>query len=180
MRPLNQWVPPGVNPTRQGGLLGLALLAAAGYSVGAFLWHLQQTLEQVEHTPWGTADPFLQVVGRVPKGDSTVSFLLCYPVFFLFLLVFAAALVTIGRNYARFWQGSKSIYLMRRLPDRWELHRQCLTLPLLSILAGLLLVGLLLPLFFWVYTAAIPDQCLPRNPWDGLWSHFLSLFIPYL
>ncbi len=32
------------------------------------------------------------------------------------------------QNYQSHYRGSRSIYLMRRLPDRWELHRRCLIL----------------------------------------------------
>lgn len=35
-------------------------------------------------------------------------------------------------HYASHFQGSRSIYTMRRLPQRWELARRCLTLPLLG------------------------------------------------
>ena len=43
---------------------------------------------------------------------------------------------------------SHSVYLMRRLPNRWELARRCLTL-------------------YWNVT---PDRFLPSSLWEALWS----------
>lgn len=78
-------------------------------------------------------------------------------------------------HYAYHIQGSKSLYLMRRLPDRWELHRRCLTLPLLGALFSLLFGGLLLLLYFWFYMAVTPPSCLS----PGQWSLLLSRLHPW-
>ena len=67
------------------------------------------------------------------------------PVFFPLTLVVLAALLLIPCNYYAFWRGAKSIYLMRRLPDRWELARRCLAIPLLTVACALLLVVILPP-----------------------------------
>jgi len=64
-------------------------------------------------------------------------------------------------HYAYHWQGSKSIYLMRRLPDRWELHRRCLAQPLFAILLCAVIALLLLTAYYALYTTATPAQCLP-------------------
>ena len=70
-------------------------------------------------------------------------------------------------------QGSKSIYLMKRLPDRWELHRRCILLPALGI-AGSLLIGFtLLMIYFAIYMLVTPDRCLPPDQWQKLWSVLL-------
>lgn len=50
------------------------------------------------------------------------------------------ALVSVGWavwNYAGHRRGTRADYLMRRLPDRWEYHRRCLTLPLAGIVLSL-------------------------------------------
>lgn len=65
---------------------------------------------------------------------------------------------------------SHSIYTMRRLPDRWELARRCLTLP---VLAALFFLGLSLALWlldFAIYWNVTPDRFLPSSLWEALWS----------
>ncbi|MBR5229035.1 MAG: hypothetical protein IKV96_04280 [Firmicutes bacterium] len=63
-------------------------------------------------------------------------------------------------HYIYHHQGSKSIYLMKRLPDKRELHRRCLSLPLMgmavAIVTGLILLGIYIAVYFLV----TPEQCL--------------------
>jgi hypothetical protein len=69
--------------------------------------------------------------------------------------------------------GSRSDYLMRRLPDRWEYPRRCVTLPLLgavAIIAEFLIVTLI---YFAVYALFTPGICLPAGWQDGLWRVIL-------
>lgn len=59
---------------------------------------------------------------------------------------------------------------MRRLPNRWELARRCLTLP---VLAALFCLGLSLGLCLLdlaIYWNVTPDRFLPSFPWEALWS----------
>lgn len=91
--------------------------------------------------------------------------------FFLIPAVFMAA--TALYHYAYHYQGSRSIYLMRRLPDRLELHRRCLTLPLLAILLCLLTCFSLLLVYFWIYMTFTPKDCLTPGQWWKIWSVLL-------
>ncbi len=79
-------------------------------------------------------------------------------------------------HYFYHYQGSKSIYLMRRLPDRWELWRRCLALPLLCTAAAVLLAGLLLLLYFGIYLLATPAVCLTPGQWQKIWQAFLPAY----
>ena len=69
--------------------------------------------------------------------------------------------------------GSKSIYLMRRLPDRWEYHRRCLTLPLVG--AGLVFLAevILLLFYFWIYVLVIPEANLVPGQFATIWRALL-------
>ena len=69
------------------------------------------------------------------------------------------------QNYQSHYRGSRSIYLMRRLPDRWELHRRCLILPLLELAATLLLLAVLTVGFYFLYRGCAPGGSLPLY-WD--------------
>ena len=82
-------------------------------------------------------------------------------IFSCFYIVCVSILLSVGYNYLYHFQGSKMIYLMKRLPDKWELYRRCLTLPI----AGALIIatwGLVLRMiYFAIYMLCTPSQCLP-------------------
>ncbi len=77
------------------------------------------------------------------------------------LLMAVVALYFIIQNYVSFYQGSRSIYLMRRLPDRLELWRRTAVLPICSYLASVLLLYLLWHAYALIYVSLTPAQCLP-------------------
>ena len=56
---------------------------------------------------------------------------------------------------------SQSIYLMRRLPDEWDLHRRCWGRPLLYTAGSLALVGVILVFWYLMYLLITPHGCLP-------------------
>ena len=64
--------------------------------------------------------------------------------------------------YSSYYQGSRSIYLMRRLPDgRSLLRRQVWSVPL-RVMGLLLLLGMVLLALSWlVWRFVTPAQCLP-------------------
>lgn len=73
-------------------------------------------------------------------------------------------------HYFYHYQESKSVYLMRRLPDRWEWHRRCLTLPAAVMVLCLLTALLLLLIFFGIYMIGTPQECLTPGQWAKLWQ----------
>ena len=84
-----------------------------------------------------------------------------------------------AQSDSAFWRGAKSIYLMRRLPDRWELARRCLAIPLLTVACALLLVVILLPAFYGIYLHLTPEDALRPGQLDKLWDNFANLFLPF-
>jgi hypothetical protein len=75
------------------------------------------------------------------------------------IIIFCMAALAI-RNYKYHFQGSKSIYLMKRLPDQRDLARRCLTLPVLGILASILFAAITTCLCYWVYMSSTPEVYL--------------------
>lgn len=96
-----------------------------------------------------------------------------------FLLLIPGAVVLAVYNYAKLWQGAKSIYLMGRLPDRWELHRRCLTLPLGWLLSAVLLPALTLLVYYGIYYLITPAACLRPNQLAKLLENLPYLFNPF-
>lgn len=81
----------------------------------------------------------------------------------LFVVALTLLLELALRYYLRHYRSGRSIYLMRRLPDRWELCRRCLTLPLAGVVVLLLLRGMLMAGCFLLYRACIPAGWLPEG-----------------
>ena len=81
--------------------------------------------------------------------------------FELFLIVWIYTAVIAVYHYFYQYQGSKMMYLMRRLPDRWELHRRCLFLPIMGLAVSVLYSTLLKILYYAIYMLFTPSQCLP-------------------
>jgi len=101
---------------------------------------------------------FVEVMGR---------YLLPFVVLALVMLICSVY------HYRHHYRGSKSIYLMRRLPNRWELHRRCLTLPLAAAAICLLTAFALLLLYFAIYMLATPEECLTPGQWQKIWRVLL-------
>ena len=64
-------------------------------------------------------------------------------------------------HYLYHFQDSKSIYLMRRLPRRWELLRRCLTLPVAAAVLSLAAAMVMQGFYFGIYLVFTPKGCLP-------------------
>lgn len=80
-------------------------------------------------------------------------------------LLFFVTAQGIHTYYRSHFVESQSIYLMRRLPDRWELLRRCVTLPVIGMVSVLITMALLLWLFYWYYVTKTPAVCLYPNHW---------------
>lgn len=158
---LLHWVPPGLNARRELGWL-------RGGLVGALVWSLPFVISLL-----GSLPGLYHLVGgrRVPDPSAAAPDFaeLMEGRLLVFGIVALAFLAVSLYHYAYHWQGSRSIYTMRRLPDRWELHRRCLTLPVLGALACVLAAFLVLALYFGIYMATVPDVCRAPGQWQRLW-----------
>lgn len=161
----NRYVPPGVNGNREAKIFFTGLAVAALFSLFFFAHYtlaareLYVSTESAVLKPGAVMAPFSALMQRVLLG---------------FPVVALATAALVGVHYASHWQGgSRSIYLMRRLPDRWELPRRCLTLPLAGVVLCLLTAAALCLLYFWFYCIVTPAGCLPpeQHPFSWLLSH---------
>ena len=156
---LNRYAPPGRERSQ---FLSCAWLWAAG----AVLWSLRfignfiGALDRLYEAPRGMAS-YLSDRVLVP-GRTIAPFMAIaedcmnlFPVVWIFLLLEVAA------SYLYFRKDSMSIYLMRRLPDKWELHRRCWGRPLIFFLQSLALILCLTAFYFLIYLLFTPAGCLP-------------------
>lgn len=83
------------------------------------------------------------------------------PSYIYFFLLTALVFLTLsGYHYIYHYQGAKSIYTMRRLPDRWELHRRCLVFTLTVAVICILMSVIMLGAYLWAYNTFVPPARL--------------------
>ena len=89
------------------------------------------------------------------------------------LLVFLAiALTMMGLviyHYIYHRLDTKSYYVMRRLPSRWELHLRCLTLPMIGLLICGAAALIMIIIYYWIYMGCTPEECLMPGQWGRFW-----------
>ena len=129
------------------GLIGSAAVAIFWFFITYFTYY-NRLFEQVAGKLVLRHDahliPFRRVVGNSFVGFARV----------------AVALVCLGIYHrALHNQGSRSMDLLRRLPDRWEGFRRCWAMPLLGLAAAVLLVLALLGGFWLFYDWKTPAMC---------------------
>ncbi len=76
-------------------------------------------------------------------------------------------------HYGYHYKDSKSIYTMKRLSDKHELHIRCFTLPLIGIAVSILMTASLLLLFYHYYMTKTPAECLSPDQWERIWTAIL-------
>ena len=134
---------------------------------GLFLWNSKENLwileEQIQEFGW-EADAF-QIVKETDEMFCVLWPFSSLATFEEILgnclggyLILMIGMIFLGiYHYALHYRGSKSIYLMRRLPDQKELHRRCLTFPVAGILISLLLFLCLLAGYYCIYRFCTPS-----------------------
>lgn len=154
-RKLSSILPPNMETDRVQGWILWSLTVPAFVCAILFLVRYYQAYDQLwwsAYTPW----PGELRALMAPFAQCAVWTLLVYPVLAVVALATAAVL------YSSYYQGSRSIYLMRRLPDgRSLLRRQIWSVPL-RVMGLLLLLGMVLLALSWlVWRFVTPAQCLP-------------------
>lgn len=156
-------LPPGISVQRERKRLWIFWAVSLLYSLIFFL-RLYLSVNRLYDTCYGqkrlisgaVMDRFTDVM-----GSSLI----------LFLITIVCHLFLAGFYYLSFYQGSRSIYTMRRLPDRWELHRRCWTFPLISALTTWAIAMACLMIFLWIYGMVVPEGVPVPDPWEGIWQN---------
>ena len=159
MKDNTMYAPPGMETKKEKNGFILLMLYYAAIFVG-FLGELVSALERLGRL-FGGYD-------RMPDFYQFLDGFLILPV-----VVILYCVVTMLLRFWYYHQGSKSIYLMRRLPDRSVLIRSCVEILFKRILLSLaVMVGMLL-LFYLAYWIATPEQYLQPDQWQKLWRWML-------
>ena len=150
---LSRYAPVGMKLHMEKAVWGLCLGASLVYS-GCFLIRFADACEELYE--YRGVDRILIEGAKVERfgvllGNGLWGFAITAMVMMLFSIY----------HYLYHFQDSKSIYLMRRLPNRWELPRRCLTLPVAAAVLSLAAAVVLLGFYFGIYLVFTPKGCLP-------------------
>ncbi len=143
--------PPGYEWQTERGIFSGAIIGASMWGIIGFFSRYSHWLDQLKSDARGYIPEvmnFYEILGNA---------------FFCFPIIIAFMLAAIAMHYAHHHSGSKSIYLMRRLPSRWELHRRCLAGPIIFILIAIAVALVLFFIFYSVYMIFTPDEWLTHD-----------------
>lgn len=155
MRDPGQFLPPGYVHTGERNMAGCLLGLAMALSMQFFarLHEAVEGLYYVDRTrgrilrPDAAAPPFLDLVWG-------------YMGLFLPLYLFLMGMMVY--HYFYYHHETKSIYLMRRLPQGNILWKSCVQIPLLGMGTGAAVMVVLLLLYYGSYRILMPAEALPR------------------
>lgn len=155
---LDRFAPPGMElkgckDFSSIALVGNVLFSAVSFLTGTFnLWQALPPRETWPHPTTVVTWPFTEALGISMEG------------FWIFAISMVAFVVM---NYLYFFDGSKSVYTMRRIKNPWELHLRCWTLPLCSA-AVLLLCRVVLTVVYFLIFMLVTPKGLPIPGWSQL------------
>ena len=154
---LSRYAPPGTNIRQEIKVLCAGLFFAACCAVLVYGIALRQAYADLFELSYLGVERVLRPDAVMPPFDV----LLHRGLWLFYLLALCALANAVLFHLSYYTGGSKSIYLMRRLPQRWERVRRDITLPLLGAAICLLSALALRLLFLGVYYLITPPQCLP-------------------
>ena len=162
-----RYAPPGINYSRELKWIAAALIASVIYSLGFLIFYI----ENYRDLFWEQ-----DAEKGIIKGAMMPDFieLLNYRLFGFAIIALCMLAVSLY-HYLYHYQGSKSIYLMKRLPNRFELWRRCLALPLGAALFSLVTAMILMLIYFGIYLFFTPEICLAPNQWEKIGSVVLGV-----
>lgn len=158
MRNNHRPIPPGLSYAVERKAFGIALALTSLLSATLFFIHYSPARDNLYgYIQVGSDSQKILMTGVQIEDLSLILNRVLDPLLLLALCIPFWVLL----HYLHYRRGSMSIYLMRRLPDRKLLHRQCWTLPLrcLALCAAVLLA--LLAIYVLIYIYATPAECLP-------------------
>lgn len=154
---LTKYVPPGQDIKEEKGLFILGMCGAVIFSMG-YLSRYAQAWRNLYEWEDGRR---IELKGIMMKGFLP----LLENALVGFLILAIAMLGFIAYHYMYYYKDSKSIYLMKRLPDKFEMHRRCISIPLMAVFASILAAVVILFIYLGVYVLFTPKECMTSGWW---------------
>lgn len=149
---MEQYVPPGISLAQEIAYWKLAM-------IGSTLWSMLFLIQYLN----SRSALYKTVAGKrvLIEGAMMPSFEdLITGKMEVFYLVIIYCIIIAVYHYFYHYQGSKMMYLMRRLPNKWEVHIRCLSLPVCAAVIAVIEALVLKMLYYAVYILFTPSQCL--------------------
>lgn len=170
---LDRMVPPGLDWVAELKWLAGGLILCTVLSAILFISRCAAAVAALYEEVYRDGERVSELVeGRMMAPFSTVMQGAMAGFVFLWLVILALSVY----HYLYYYQESKSIYLMRRLPGWFEIHRRSFALPAASIAASLLVVILLIPVYFGLYCLLTPGGHMEPGQWSEFWRSGAYLF----
>ena len=152
----NEWFPPGYEYDREIRMIVVWLIASIVYSLRYLTCYYGEYQDLFIYVNVSGVPQRILAEGRkiAPFRDILGYHLYGLVIAVIFLLVFAVL------HYCYYFQDSRSIFLVRRLPDRWYVIRTCIVAPAVGILVSLLCMVSLWLIYYEVYMLMTPKECL--------------------
>ncbi len=169
---LSRRVPPGLDWEKEFSWVRGALICTAVFGTLVFVISCINAVSGLYEYKWEvtTGDAYT-AAGRVLKEGAVMPAInvLLEHTRIGYALVGLLLVILLVSHYRYYRQGSMSIYVMRRLPDKGEYHRRNLTFPL--ILVGLALAVMMVTalVHYGLYLLFTPKGCLPNGHWMSFW-----------
>ncbi len=153
---IKNWYPPGYEEAWKEVLLFFVILGCGIFVSFDFLSRLDGQVEGLYY--YNTAK------GRILRPDGVAeSFVgLAWKSLWGFGLCALFLVTAVIDHWLYYRRTTKSIYVMKRLPDRGVLARSCLWGPCMGAVLLVLLVLMIYSLYYLCYRLRIPEECMPR------------------
>ena len=163
---MKRYSPPGMPLKAETAVFGVCMVLSVLWSV---FWFLDEYF-------WDRSSLF-STIGD-PGGFYMIRYMtefrtLVQGRFIGFAVTAAIVLGFIVFRYAYLYRGSKSVYLIRRLPEKAPVLKRILLIPLAELLLCGIAAFLLLLMHYVIYITATPKECLPPDQWKLLWRSIL-------
>ena len=153
MKWLEKYAPLGIGVKNQVTAYFAGVITATVYSMWFILRYISARNELFENV---RGEQKL-IEGAVMRDFN----MLTQNLFWGFVIMIIVTLFTGVFFYFYHYEGSKMIYLMKRLPDKGELWRRCVTLPIVGTVILVVWMIIVRLLYFVIYVFCTPAQCLP-------------------
>lgn len=150
---MEKYAPPGINLAQE-VLYWVMTMTVSTFWTMSFLYNYHQHLQSLYETRGSKR--ILVEGAMMPTFEALTENL-----FEIFFLVVAYCVIIAAYHYFYHYQGSKMMYLMKRLPNKWEVHIRCLILPVSACGIAMIYMVLLKAIYYAIYLFCTPSKCLP-------------------
>ncbi len=165
-----RYAPPGYDWKGEFKWLIIALILAFCWTAG-YIFRLTTFLEQLYIVDY-------MGIRKLKSGAEMIPFIYLPVNSFKGFTVFAVLMIVAALlRYMYFFQGSRSIYTMRRLPKRSETWKRCILTPLMWVFICAVTAFIVLAIDFAIYIVATPKACLPAGQLGITLRNLAEVFI---